>query len=137
MAGRKIAMEAGWGTPEERGDDDDNDTGDQGDDSGSEGSTNHTTVWGTGTTPERTTADRMQEADGWRNKRSKRMAVERMRALTELYLKTVGVSTNADSTSVMDTSNGSQLGLSGKDRLTAYAQRPTYTQWLTYSLTRN
>ena len=115
MAGRKIAIEAGWETPEERGDDDDNDTGDQGDDSGSEGSTNHTTVWGTGTTPEKTTTDKMQEADGWRNKRSKRMAVERMRALTELYLKTVGVSTNADSTSVMDTSNDSQRGLSGKD----------------------
>ena len=125
-----------WETTEERGDGDDNDAGDRGDDGGSEGSTNQTTVWETGTTPEKTTTDKMQEADGWRKKRSMRIAMGRMRALTELYLEAVGVSNNADSTSVMDTGNGSQLGLSGKDRLTAYTQRPTYTQWLTYSLTR-
>ena len=54
--------------------------------------------------------------------------MERMRALTELYLRTVGFNNNADFTSVMDTSNRSQLGLSGEDRLTAYTQRSTYTQ---------
>ena len=128
--------EAGWRTPEEHGDDDDNDTGDQGgDDIGGEGSTNHTAVWGTDTTPEKNTTDKMQRADGWRNERSMRMAMERMRSWTELYLKTVGVSNNADSTSVVDTRNGSQLGLSGEDRITTYTQWPTYTQWLTCSLT--
>ena len=73
--------EAGWRTPEEHGGDDDNDTGDQGGDGGgggSEGSTNHTTVWGTGTTPEKTTTDKIQEADGWRNEICTRIAMERM-----------------------------------------------------------